>query len=142
MTELSEKADRGLKVIGNMMGPKFEATLRETASSGQFGSVVSRMSTEFAFADAWGREGLSNREKSLIVISILIALRQPAELRNHIKIGVANGLTIEDVENILIQATPYVGFPASATASTAAIEALREIGKDPNVKTSEERGLL
>ena len=142
MVELSEKAERGLEVIGSMMGPQYSAALREMASSGKFGSVVSRMAAEFAFADAWGREGLPRREKSLVVIGILIALRQASELKNHIKIGVANGLTVEDVENILIQATPYVGFPAIATAGTAAIEALRETSLDPNVKTAEERGLL
>ena len=142
MSELNEKAEAGLEVIGSMMGPQFEQGLRDAATSGKFGSTVSRMATEFAFADAWGREGLPRREKSLVVIGILIALRQSLELKNHIKIGVANGLTVDDVENILIQATPYVGFPAIATAGTAAVEALREIGKDPDVKTAEERGLL
>jgi len=142
MDELSKKSERGLQVIGSMMGPQYEAGLRASATGDHFGAVVSRMATEFAFADAWGREGLARREKSMLVIGILIALRQPAELKNHIKIGVANGLTVDDVENLMIQATPYVGFPAIATAQTAAIEALREIGVDPQVKTSEERGLL
>jgi 4-carboxymuconolactone decarboxylase len=142
MAKLSAKAEHGLGVIGSMMGPKFSGGLRAAAESGKFGADISAMAAEFAFADAWGREGLARREKSLIVIAILVALRQPNELKNHVKIGVANGLTAEDIENALIQAIPYVGFPAVATAETAAIEALRELGINPDVETPEERGLL
>jgi 4-carboxymuconolactone decarboxylase len=142
VVELSEKAEQGLDVIGSMMGPAFSGQLREMASSDKFGSTVSRMAAEFAFGTAWADDKLARREKSLVIIGILIALRQASELKNHVKIGVANGLTAADIEGALIQATPYVGFPAIATAGTAVIEALREIGKDPNVKTSEERGML
>jgi 4-carboxymuconolactone decarboxylase len=139
---LDEKSEHGLAVIGDMMGPEFAGKLRASATSGKFGSPISQMAIHYAFSDAWGRVGLEKKEKSLIVIGILIAQRQTAELKNHVKIGVANGLTVKDLEETLIQAAPYVGFPCVATAMTAVIEALREIGLDPNVKTSEERGLL
>jgi 4-carboxymuconolactone decarboxylase len=142
MTELGEKSERGLAVISDMMGAEFGAKLRDSATSGNFASGISRMAIDYAFADAWGREGLARREKSLLIIGILIATRQSSELKNHVKIGVANGLTIADFDNLLVQACPYVGFPCIASATTAVIEALREIGMDPNVKTSEERGLL
>ena len=49
---------------------------------------------------------------------------------------------VGEIEEVLVQACPYVGFPAIALATTAAIEALREAGIDPLTKTSEERGLL
>jgi len=142
MAELDEKGERGVAFIADIMGPKFGDSFREAATSGNFGSDITRMAASFAFADAWGHEGLEKKQKSLLIIGILIASRQPAELKNHIKIGVANGLTVPELEGILIQATPYVGFPCIATATTAVIEALREIGMDPNVQTSEERGLL
>ncbi|ASG22230.1 MULTISPECIES: carboxymuconolactone decarboxylase family protein [Azospirillaceae] len=139
---LDEKSERGLAVIGDMMGPTFSDALRTAATSGKFGSAISQMALHHAFADAWGREGLERKQKSLVVIGVLIAQRQTAELKNHVKIGVANGLTVAELEGVLIQALPYVGFPAVASATTAVIEALREVGLDPNVKTSEERGLL
>ncbi len=142
VAKLDDKSEFGLSVIGDMMGPQFEAGLRASATSGKFGSAISQMAVNFAFADAWGRPGLERKQKSLIIISILIAQRQTAELKNHVKIGVANGLTVKDLEETLIQATPYVGFPCIASATTAVIEALREIGMDPDVKTAEERGLL
>lgn len=142
MSKLDEKSERGLAVIGGMMGPEFAEKMREGATSGKFGSDITRMALDFSFADSWGREGLPLREKSLVIIAALIALKQPAELRNHVKIGVANGLTISDLESLLVQLTSYVGFPCIASAQTAVIEALRQIGQDPDVKTSEERGLL
>jgi 4-carboxymuconolactone decarboxylase len=142
MSKLGEKSERGAAVLGEMMGPAFAEKMRENATSGQFGADISRMALDYSFADSWGREGLPKREKSLVVIAALIAMKQPAELRNHVKIGVANGLTVADFESLLVQLASYVGFPCIASAQTAVIEALREAGHDPNVKTSEERGLL
>lgn len=139
---LDEKSERGLAVIGGMMGPKFSDALRAAATSGKFGSAISQMAVNYAFADAWGRDGLEKKQRSLVVIGILIAQRQTAELKNHVKIGVANGLSVRELEEVLIQSVPYVGFPCVASATTAVIEALREIGMDPHVQTSEERGLL
>ena len=142
MTKLSEKAERGADVIGSMMKPEFADKMKQAATSGMFGADISRMALEYAFADAWGREWLPRREKSLLIIGALIALRQSSELKNHVKIGASNGLSVKDFESIVVQLAPYVGFPCIATATTAVIEALREIGMDPNVQTSEERGLL
>jgi 4-carboxymuconolactone decarboxylase len=140
--ELGKKSERGLTVIAEMRGQQFSDTLREAATSEKFASAITRMALDFSFADSWGRDGLARRDRSLVVIGVLIAMRQPLELKNHVKIGVANGLTMREIEEVLVQATSYVGFPCIATATTAVIEALREIGMDPNVQTSEERGLL
>lgn len=139
---LSQKGEHGLKVIGDMMGQEFAAKLRDAATSGKFGSDISRMAIDYSFADSWGREGLSRKEKSILIIGILLALKQPSELKNHVKIGAANGLTVPEFESLLVQACSYVGFPCIASATTSVIEALREIGMDPDVKTAEERGLL
>ena len=142
MSKLDDKSEHGLAVIGAMMGPEFADKMRQSATSGKFGCDITRMALDYSFADSWGREGLPNREKSLAVIAALIALKQPAELRNHVKIGIANGLTVKDFESLLVQLSSYVGFPCIASAQTAVIEALRQAGHDPDVKTSEERGLL
>jgi 4-carboxymuconolactone decarboxylase len=139
---VEQKRERGLATIGDMMGSQFADALRTASTSGKFGSAISQMALEFSFADSWSRDGLARKERSLVILGALIALRQTKELKNHVKIGIANGLTVREIEEVLIQATSYVGFPAIATATTAVIEALREIGKDPDVQTSEEKGLL
>lgn len=142
MTTIEEKREHGLATISGMMGADFGERLNKAATSGKFGSQITRMAIDYSFADCWGRDGMTKKEKSLVVISLLIALKQPAELRNHVKIGAANGITIAEFEAILIQASSYVGFPCIASATTAVVEALREIGMDPDVETAEERGLL
>jgi 4-carboxymuconolactone decarboxylase len=142
MAVLDEKQENGLAFIGSMMGEKYGETMRATAEADAFASDIPRMALSFAFSEAWGREGIDLKSKSMVVIAALIALRQPKELKNHIKIGVQNGLTNADLESILVQLTPYVGFPCIASAITEVIEALREIGRDPQVETSEEKGLL
>jgi 4-carboxymuconolactone decarboxylase len=76
------------------------------------------------------------------VISTLIALDKPAELKNHLRFGLNNGLTTAELQEILIQTIPYVGFPAIAEATTAAIEVLRERGLDGGVKTAQENKTL
>jgi 4-carboxymuconolactone decarboxylase len=142
MAVLDEKQEKGLDFIGNMMGEKYRQTMRETAEADAFASDVTRMALGFAFNDAWGREGIDRKSKSMVVIAALITLRQSKELKNHVKIGVQNGLTNSDLESILVQLTPYLGFPCIASGTTDVIEALREIGRDPQVQTSEEKGLL
>jgi 4-carboxymuconolactone decarboxylase len=143
VTELDEKEESGVAFISGIMGDKFGSAFREAATTERFGAAITRMAASAAFHDAWQHQGISRKEKSIAVISALIGMRQPSELKNHVKIGLANGLTVAEIEGILIQLTPYIGFPASATAGTAITEALRDAGAlGSNEKTSEERGLL
>ena len=139
---LDEKGTRGVAVISEMMGAEFGKTLESLATSDAFCSAIARMALDYSFADSWGRPGLARRDRSLVTLGVLIALRQSHELKNHVKIGIANGLKVSEIEETLIHASSYVGFPCIASATTAAIEALREIGKAPGEKTAEEQGLL
>jgi alkylhydroperoxidase/carboxymuconolactone decarboxylase family protein YurZ len=58
---------------------------------------------------------------------MLIALRQADELKHHVRIALANGLTVKEIEEVLYLSVPYAGFPAANTAKIAMIEALAEI---------------
>ena len=143
MRELDQKEQAGIEFITWVMGEKFGGAFREAAEAERFGSDITRMAASWAFHDAWQHPGISRKEKSITIISALIASRQALELKNHVKIGIANGLTAAELEGILIQLTPYVGFPCIASATTAVIEAMREAGVSPEgIRTSEERGLL
>ncbi|MDO7836343.1 carboxymuconolactone decarboxylase family protein [Sphingobium sp. HBC34] len=87
-----------------------------------------------SYTDCWSRPGLDRRSRSLLTIGALVGMRQPNELKNHVKIGVANSLSAKEIEEALIQLSTYVGFPAIATAITAAQEALQEIDMLPPEK--------
>jgi 4-carboxymuconolactone decarboxylase len=143
MAKLDEKQESGVAFITGVMGDEFGAAFRAGATSDGFGSGITRMAASWAFHDAWQHEGISRKEKSIAIISALIATRQPLELKNHVKIGIANGITASELEGLLLQLAPYVGFPCIASAQTAVIEALRDVDLSPDgVQTAEERGLL
>src|SRR5271170_3703812 len=104
------------------MGAEREAAMRATMEGEGFAASMANLAVDFAFGSVWARDGLERKQRSLVTIGILIALRQPSELKNHIRIGLTNGLSVREIEEALIQSVPYVGFPAAASASTAIIE--------------------
>jgi 4-carboxymuconolactone decarboxylase len=138
----SDKWQAGHALMAKMMGPEFAATLEANARSGGFAADVGRMAIEQAFGDVWSRPGLELKWRSAVVMATLIALRQTAELKNHIRFGLNNGLSVTELQEVIIQTLPYVGFPAISSALVAAVEVLRERGLDGGVKTAEETGLL
>lgn len=142
MDHEEERTERGISLASEMLGQPFGEKMRGHIASGGFASAIARHGMTHAYTDCWSRDGLERRERSLVTIAALIGMRQPNELRNHIKIGVANGLTVREIEEILVQLSTYVGYPCIASATTATIEALREIGMAPDARTSEERGVL
>jgi 4-carboxymuconolactone decarboxylase len=139
---MNDKWQAGHDLILSMMGPQFTAGIEGAAKAGTFGSDIARMAIEFAFGDVWSRPGLERKQRSIVVISSLITQNKPAELKNHIRFGLNNGLTVDELQEILIQTIPYVGFPTIAEATTAVIEVLRERGLDGGVKTAQENNTL
>ena len=137
-----DMTQRGLQVFAELMGDKAAEAMDQGLKSEHFGGAISELACNFAFASVWGRDGLERKQRSLVVLSVLIAQRQTLELKNHVRIGIRNGLTPREIEEALIQTLPYVGFPAVASAMTAIIEVLRELGLDTRTKTAEERGML
>jgi 4-carboxymuconolactone decarboxylase len=75
------------------------------------------------FGELWTREGLSRRDRSLVTLGILIALRSDQELKFHFKIARTNGLTDEELAEVIYHASGYAGFPAAATAKSVAEQA-------------------
>jgi 4-carboxymuconolactone decarboxylase len=139
---MNEHSERGLKVFSEIMGEDGAKVLRAVAEGSGFASAIGRLAVDYAFADVWARDGLERKQRSLVTLAILIATRQSHELRNHVRIAVRNGLTVRELEEVLIQCVPYLGFPAVATATTEMLETLRELGLETDSKTSEEQGLL
>lgn len=140
---MSDRVERGLQIFSEILGPKAGAALRAAIDNqGEFGAPIAKLAAEYAFADIWGRDGLERKQRSLVTLGILIATRQMNELKNHVRIAVANGLSARELEEVLIQSIPYVGFPAVAQATTTMMETLREMGIKLEGRTSEERGLL
>ena len=108
-----------------MMGDESAAKLSACADSNTFGAPVAAYAVDQVFADIWTRPGLDLRSRSLVSMSVMIAMRQPHEFAIHMGAGLNNGHTLKEMEEVLIQALPYVGYPAIATALTAAAEVIK-----------------
>lgn len=128
MAELNAKEMRGVTAIADMLGSETAEGLKAFALTDRFGAKLARLSLEFAYADNWEKdESLTRREKSLLLIAALVALDRPSELKNHLRLGLANGLKTDELETILLQLVPYVGFPTVSGASAAIRELLKEL---------------
>jgi 4-carboxymuconolactone decarboxylase len=142
-TEQSPNYRKGVALVGEMLGPQFQAGMLAAASSGAFAADCAAIALESAFGAVWARPGLERKQRSLVTLGILIGTGKPAELKNHVRAGLNNGLTVQELQEVLIQSIPYVGFPAVAEAIEATVAVLRERGLvDDNTKTAKERGML
>ena len=91
---------------------------------GGFADELFEISVDSVFGRLWGREGLSRRDRSLLTLGMLIALRATDELAIHFKIARTNGLTDDEIAEVIYHSSGYAGFPAAATANRIAGEAL------------------
>jgi 4-carboxymuconolactone decarboxylase len=91
---------------------------------GSFGDEILEIAMDNVFGSLWTREGLSRRDRSLVTLGILIALRATDELKIHVQIARNNGLTEDEIAEVIYHSTAYAGFPAGNTACKLAREVL------------------
>jgi 4-carboxymuconolactone decarboxylase len=78
---------------------------------------VSKLAASFAYGEVWPRPGLTQRDRSIATLAALVTLGCTGELRLHTLRGLANGLTKDEIGEILTQLVPYVGFPLVVSAA-------------------------
>lgn len=87
--------------------------------------------TRFAWGEVWSRPGMSRHSRSLITIAILLALGRNDELRMHLRAGFNNGVTREDLKELMIHCALYAGLPAANAAMHMAEEILQQQSAPP-----------
>src|ERR1700738_938726 len=113
--------EQGLQVFRELLsGAVPDGDLRD----GKFGDELLEIGIDNVFGRLWGREGLSRRERSLVALGILIALRATDELKFHVQIARNNGLTEDEIAEGIYHASGYAGFPAATPAHSNAREVL------------------
>jgi 4-carboxymuconolactone decarboxylase len=80
------------------------------------------------YGETWGREQLSDRDRSLVTIAMTQAAYQTDQLRVHLRRGLDNGLTVEELSELMAQVTLYSGFPSGVNGSRVLAEVLQERG--------------
>jgi len=137
-----DRREAGQRITREMMGDETAKELLTSAESGSFGSIVAELAIDEAFGEIWTRKGLDRKSRSLVTVAVMIALRQPHEFAIHMRIALNNGLTLNEIEETVVQKLPYVGYPAVATALAAAVNVIRELGLDHDADYAGPRGLL
>jgi 4-carboxymuconolactone decarboxylase len=87
--------------------------------------------TRYAWGDIWSRPGLSRTERSIVTLAVLVALQHEQELAMHVKAALRNGLTAEQIQEILLQVAVYAGVPVANRAFPIAQRALAEAAQTP-----------
>lgn len=90
---------------------------------------LAELTDDVLYGDIWERPGLSKRDRSLVTISALIALNRPDQLRSHIKIGLQNGLTKDEVVETITHMAFYSGWPSAVSGVAVAKDVFQENGK-------------
>ncbi|MCK8670384.1 carboxymuconolactone decarboxylase family protein [Rhodococcus sp. HM1] len=105
----------GLAVRREVLGDAYVDAALERGI-GTDGEALQHYVTESVWGSVWTRPGLDRRSRSLLNLGILIALSQHTELAVHVRAGLGNGLTREEITEAVVHATAYVGCPAGVAA--------------------------
>ena len=124
--ELKALFDKGLKIRREVLGAEYvDGSLSKT---NEFMMSFQHITTEWCWGYAWGRPGLDRKTRSMINLAMLTALGRSNEIRLHVKGALTNGVTVEEIKEILLQATVYCGIPAGLDAFKVANQVLEESG--------------
>lgn len=116
--------EEGLTVRREVLGAEYVDASLEQAND--FMLAFQQVVTEWCWGDVWTRPGLERSTRSLLNIAMLTALNRPAELKLHVKGALNNGVSVEQIKEVLLQATVYCGIPAGLDAFKAANQVLQE----------------
>ena len=118
----NEKYEKGLQIRTQVLGEDY--VNRSIQNADAFTQPLQELVTEYCWGHDWGREGLSLKERSMINLAMISALNRPHELKLHIRGALRNGLSREQIREILLQVGIYCGVPAAVEAFRAAAEVI------------------
>jgi 4-carboxymuconolactone decarboxylase len=116
--------DRGMEVRREVLGDEHVDAAVERTS--EFTADFQNLITRYAWGEIWTRPGLDRRTRSAITLTALIALGHFDELRMHLRAALRNGLTQEEIKEVLLQSAIYCGVPAANHAFAVAQEVFEE----------------
>jgi len=113
----------GLSIRKDVIGKEFVE--KALANADDFTRPLQELVTEYCWGACWGREGLSRKTRSIINIAMISVLNRPNELKNHVAGALRNGVTPEEIREILLQVGIYAGIPAAVDSFRVAHEVVK-----------------
>jgi 4-carboxymuconolactone decarboxylase len=124
-----QRLDEGMKVRRAVHGDGYVdgSIKRRTDFNGEFLDLLTR----YAWGEIWSRPGLDRRTRSLLCLAMMVALNRAEEFQLHVRAALNNGVTREEIKEVLLQTAVYCGVPAANTAFSLAAETFAELGELP-----------
>ena len=124
--ETEKLFEQGLEVRREVLGKEYVDG--GIAKADDFMMAFQHITTEWCWGYAWTREGLDKKTRSMLNLAMLTALKAPNEIKLHVRGALNNGVTVDEIKEILLHATVYSGIPAGLEAFKAAHSVLVEEG--------------
>jgi 4-carboxymuconolactone decarboxylase len=119
--------DKGLEVRSAVLGKEYVENSLRTAD--EFNKPFQELVTEYCWGAVWGREGLPRKTRSMLNIAMIGILNRPHELRLHLRGALRNGVSKDEIREILMQVAIYGGVPAAVDSFRIAREVFAEDAK-------------
>jgi 4-carboxymuconolactone decarboxylase len=132
MTPDESAHERGMKVRREVLGDEHvdAAIERTTDFTADFQDLITR----YAWGEIWTRPGLDRKTRSCITLTALVALGKLEELEMHVRAALRNGLTHDEIKEVLLQSAIYCGVPAANSAFAVAQRVLADYDQHPEAK--------
>ena len=117
----------GMKVRRAVLGDAHvdRAEAGKTSFNAEFQDLITR----YAWGEIWTRPGLDRKTRSCMVLTAMMALGHWEEFRMHVRAGITNGLSEDDIKEVILQSAIYCGLPAANHAFKEAAEVIDDLGK-------------
>lgn len=123
--EESTDYNGGLEVRREVLGREYVD--RSLATADEFSQPIQQLVTEYCWGAIWGRPGLDRRSRSILNLGMLTALNRPHELGVHVRGAINNGVSTDEIREVLMQTAIYVGVPAALESFRIAKRVLDEL---------------
>ncbi|KZD08174.1 carboxymuconolactone decarboxylase family protein [Oceanibaculum pacificum] len=120
----TEQFKKGLKIRREVLGGAYVD--KSVASADDMTAPLQKLVTEWCWGEVWGRDTLDRRTRSFLNLAMLTALNRPHEIRLHVRGALNNGLTREEIREVILQAAIYCGVPAALDAMKVTLEVFKE----------------
>ncbi len=121
-----EMFEMGLKIRREVLGSEYVDNALKTADD--FNMPLQELVTTYCWGECWGRPGLDRKTRSMLNLAMISALNRPHEIKAHVRGAINNGLTKNDIQEVLLQVAIYVGVPAAVDGFRIAREVFQEMG--------------
>jgi 4-carboxymuconolactone decarboxylase len=117
--------DKGLEIRREVLGA--EHVDKAIAAADDFNRPLQELLNTYCWGEVWGRPGLPRKTRSLLNLAMLTALNREHELKLHVRGALRNGVSREEITEVLLQCAIYCGVPAAVSGFRAARQVLDEI---------------